>query len=161
MYNNSNLTSLSRESPIRSFNGTQVSHYLRTWKVGPAASTISILRGTGSVTRKQTAYRNHYIIQAFPNLELQNHFVYCNGVYLIFATCDALSVPLQARWHTKWRTHPVPIRASNTATGARRDEWLCIQNWCRPTWVRFTTPSSDGQLAPGRTGGHSNLRASN
>jgi hypothetical protein len=96
MHNNSNVTSLSRESPIRSFNGTQAFHYLSKWKVGPAVPTISIMRGTGSVTRNWTTYRNHYIIQAFPNLELQNHF-YCNDVHLISATCDAFSVPLQAR----------------------------------------------------------------
>lgn len=151
MYNNSNVTSLSGESPIRTFNGTQAFHYLRAWKVGPAVPTISIMRGTGSVTRIWTTYKNHYIIQAFPYSELQNHFVYCNGVRLISATCDAFSVPLRARSHTKRRTHPVPIRASNTATGARRDERLCIENCCRPTSVYYKTLSSDGQMAPART----------
>jgi len=123
MHNNSNATSLSRESPIRSFNGTQAFRYLRTWKVGPAVPTIYIMRGTGSVTRNLTTYRNHCIIQAFPNLELQNHFVYCNDVHLNSATCDAFSVPLCK--HDGIRRegpHPVLIQASNTATGARRGE---------------------------------------
>jgi hypothetical protein len=153
MCNNSNVTSSSGESPIRTFNGTQAFHYLRTCKVRPAVPTISIMRGTGSVTRNWTTYKNHYTIQAFSNSELQNHLVYCNDVRLISATCDAFSVPLRARSHTKRRTHPVPIRASNTTTGARRDEWLCTEDWCRPTWVYFTTLSSHGQMAQLGQGG--------